>query len=175
MTKTGQCQEIFKQNSDIAKAVKFKTSINYTDIDNLDETCIVQVQGTPTTLIHIKWDNNFKSQIALSYGQTKIRTRTSSNSVWKEWMDYAAPIKTQKFSFSEQLAAGSWIEKTIGNLTIPSNRKITGLIVNHSTVSVLQGSVTAQVYNNSQMHVCINNLSTGTQTFSGTVTVCYGE
>lgn len=166
---------MFALNSDIAKAVKFKTSINYTDIDNLDETCIVQVQGTPTTLIHIKWDNNFKSQIALSYGQTKIRTRTSSNSVWKEWMEYAAPVKTQTFSFSEQIAAGSWIEKAIGNLTIPSGRKITGVIVNHSNSAVLQGSVTAQIYSGAQLHVCISNLSIGTQTFSGTVTVCYGE
>lgn len=159
----------------MAKAVKLKSGINYAGIDNLDETCIVQVTGTPTTLIHIKWDANFKSQIALTHGNTKIKTRSSTGGVWKEWMDYAAPIKTQKFSFSEQLAAGSWVEKVIGNLTIPSNRKITGLIVNHSASSVLQGSVTAQVYNNSQMHVCINNLSAGTQTFSGTVTVCYGE
>lgn len=131
--------------------------------------------GTPTTLIHIKWDDNFKSQIALTHGSTKIKTRSSTNGVWKEWMDYAAPVKTQLFSFSEQIAASSWTEKVIGNLTIPSGRKITGLIVNHSTPSVLQGSVTAQIYNGVQLHVCINNLSAGTQTFSGAVTVCYGE
>ena len=141
--------------------------------DAIEVSGFYKITGEPGILIHAQWDSNYKFQIRNPYSN-KFQFRVMVNNQWGDWNTCAQNIEKVSFAFSEKVAAGKSIEKSLGTITIPTGKSVIGIVVNHTDPSILQGSVVPQLFKNSQCHVCITNNNVSTeQTFEGEVSVFF--
>lgn len=141
--------------------------------DTIEVSGFYKITGDTGIIIHAQWDSNYKFQIRNSYSN-KFQFRVMVNNKWGDWNTCVQNIEKVSFAFSEKVAAGKSIEKSLGTITIPAGKSVVGIVVNHTDPSILQGSVVPQLFKNSQCHICITNNNTSEeQTFEGEVSVFF--
>ena len=97
-------------------------------MDNISNTGVYAISGTPNLLFHMTWDNNFMTQIRNSIDGT-LFYRTKSAGTWHEWEKLI-----DNYTFSD-------LETKVNNLESKFNNLSTKY-ASHSHVELLSPSKT---------------------------------